>query len=243
VVSVTDPSGRISRFSRQEPLLFYQVAPQFVLTRLSHKHLIRSFIFIYLGSKIVSIFITTFFLVRMFCEPIYCGLLQIDYCRQTIAFSTLSNELCRLPVLSLSAFKAPSDRFKRNLMLKQLCRLPNEVVCKPRGVCACLSSLIVHHGQWSVQGLRTELQVVRITNNSKQLDLSIYRESLCLAGSSWSETYAYTFFVWDRHVGVSVGSFTEISISSFLYDMKSLRCETYVTVGIANLSKSPPKAY
>jgi hypothetical protein len=25
---VTDPSGRISRFSRQEPLLFYQVAPQ-----------------------------------------------------------------------------------------------------------------------------------------------------------------------------------------------------------------------
>jgi hypothetical protein len=35
MVSVTDPSGRISRFSRQEPLLFYQVAPQFVLTRLS----------------------------------------------------------------------------------------------------------------------------------------------------------------------------------------------------------------
>jgi hypothetical protein len=35
VVSVTDPSGRISGFSRQEPLLFYQVAPQFVLTRLS----------------------------------------------------------------------------------------------------------------------------------------------------------------------------------------------------------------
>jgi hypothetical protein len=35
VGSVTDPSGRISRFSRQEPLLFYQVAPQFVLTRLS----------------------------------------------------------------------------------------------------------------------------------------------------------------------------------------------------------------
>jgi hypothetical protein len=35
VVSVTDPSGRISRFSRQELLLFYQVAPQFVLTRLS----------------------------------------------------------------------------------------------------------------------------------------------------------------------------------------------------------------
>jgi hypothetical protein len=34
VVSVTDPSGRISRFSSQEPLLFYQVAPQFVLTRL-----------------------------------------------------------------------------------------------------------------------------------------------------------------------------------------------------------------
>jgi hypothetical protein len=34
VVSVTDPSDRISRFSRQEPLLFYQVAPQFVLTRL-----------------------------------------------------------------------------------------------------------------------------------------------------------------------------------------------------------------
>jgi hypothetical protein len=32
---VTDPSGRISRFSRLEPLLFYQVAPQFVLTRLS----------------------------------------------------------------------------------------------------------------------------------------------------------------------------------------------------------------
>jgi hypothetical protein len=32
VVSVTDPSGRIFRFSRQEPLLFYQVAPQFVLT-------------------------------------------------------------------------------------------------------------------------------------------------------------------------------------------------------------------
>jgi hypothetical protein len=28
VVRVTDPSGRISRFSRQEPLLFYQVAPQ-----------------------------------------------------------------------------------------------------------------------------------------------------------------------------------------------------------------------
>jgi hypothetical protein len=27
--------GRISRFSRQEPLLFYQVAPQFVLTKLS----------------------------------------------------------------------------------------------------------------------------------------------------------------------------------------------------------------
>jgi hypothetical protein len=35
VVSVTDSSGRISRFSRQEPLLFHQVAPQFVLTRLS----------------------------------------------------------------------------------------------------------------------------------------------------------------------------------------------------------------
>jgi hypothetical protein len=35
VVSVTDPYGRISRFSRQEPLLFHQVAPQFVLTRLS----------------------------------------------------------------------------------------------------------------------------------------------------------------------------------------------------------------
>jgi hypothetical protein len=35
VVSMTDPSGHISRFSRQEPLLFYQVAPQFVLTRLS----------------------------------------------------------------------------------------------------------------------------------------------------------------------------------------------------------------
>jgi hypothetical protein len=35
VVCVTDPSGRISRFSRQEPLLFYQVAPQFVLMRLS----------------------------------------------------------------------------------------------------------------------------------------------------------------------------------------------------------------
>jgi hypothetical protein len=35
VVSVTDSSGRISRFSRQEPLLFYQVAPPFVLTRLS----------------------------------------------------------------------------------------------------------------------------------------------------------------------------------------------------------------
>jgi hypothetical protein len=35
VVRVTDPSGRISRFSRQEPLLFYQVAPQFLLTRLS----------------------------------------------------------------------------------------------------------------------------------------------------------------------------------------------------------------
>jgi hypothetical protein len=35
VVSVTNPSGRISRISRQEPLLFYQVAPQFVLTRLS----------------------------------------------------------------------------------------------------------------------------------------------------------------------------------------------------------------
>jgi hypothetical protein len=34
VVSVMDPFGRISRFSRQEPLLFYQVAPQFVLTRL-----------------------------------------------------------------------------------------------------------------------------------------------------------------------------------------------------------------
>jgi hypothetical protein len=34
VVIVTDPSGRISRFSRQEPLFFYQVAPQFVLTRL-----------------------------------------------------------------------------------------------------------------------------------------------------------------------------------------------------------------
>jgi hypothetical protein len=27
VVGVTDPSGRVSRFSRQEPLLFYQVAP------------------------------------------------------------------------------------------------------------------------------------------------------------------------------------------------------------------------
>jgi hypothetical protein len=35
VVSMTDPSGRISRFSRQEPLLFYQAAPQFVLTRLN----------------------------------------------------------------------------------------------------------------------------------------------------------------------------------------------------------------
>jgi hypothetical protein len=35
VVSVTDPPGRIFRFSRQKPLLFYQVAPQFVLTRLS----------------------------------------------------------------------------------------------------------------------------------------------------------------------------------------------------------------
>jgi hypothetical protein len=38
VVSVTDPYGRISRFSRQEPLLFYQVAPQFVFTRLSAPH-------------------------------------------------------------------------------------------------------------------------------------------------------------------------------------------------------------
>jgi hypothetical protein len=28
VVSVTDPYGPYSRFSRQEPLLFYQVAPQ-----------------------------------------------------------------------------------------------------------------------------------------------------------------------------------------------------------------------
>jgi hypothetical protein len=28
VVSMTDPYGRISRFSRPEPLLFYQVAPQ-----------------------------------------------------------------------------------------------------------------------------------------------------------------------------------------------------------------------
>jgi hypothetical protein len=28
LVSVTDPSGHISRFSRQGPLLFYQVAPQ-----------------------------------------------------------------------------------------------------------------------------------------------------------------------------------------------------------------------
>jgi hypothetical protein len=28
VVSVTDPYGRILGFSRQEPLLFYQVAPQ-----------------------------------------------------------------------------------------------------------------------------------------------------------------------------------------------------------------------
>jgi hypothetical protein len=36
VVSVTDPSGRISRFSRQEPPLFNQVAPQFVFTRLRH---------------------------------------------------------------------------------------------------------------------------------------------------------------------------------------------------------------
>jgi hypothetical protein len=35
VVRVTDPYERISRFSRQEPLLFFQVAPQFVLTRLS----------------------------------------------------------------------------------------------------------------------------------------------------------------------------------------------------------------
>jgi hypothetical protein len=35
VVSVTDPSDRISLFSRQEPLRFYQVAPHFVLTRLS----------------------------------------------------------------------------------------------------------------------------------------------------------------------------------------------------------------
>jgi hypothetical protein len=35
VVSVTDPSGRISRFSRQEPLLFYQVAPPLELMRLS----------------------------------------------------------------------------------------------------------------------------------------------------------------------------------------------------------------
>jgi hypothetical protein len=35
MVSVTDPSGRISRFSRQEPLLLYQVAPQLVLTKLS----------------------------------------------------------------------------------------------------------------------------------------------------------------------------------------------------------------
>jgi hypothetical protein len=35
VVSVTDPYGPYSRFSRQEPLLFYEVAPQFVLTRLS----------------------------------------------------------------------------------------------------------------------------------------------------------------------------------------------------------------
>jgi hypothetical protein len=43
VVNVTDPSG-ISRFSRQEPLLFYQVAPQFVLTRLatdSYLHLMK----------------------------------------------------------------------------------------------------------------------------------------------------------------------------------------------------------
>jgi hypothetical protein len=35
VVSVPDPYGRILDFFRQEPLLFYQVATQFVLTRLS----------------------------------------------------------------------------------------------------------------------------------------------------------------------------------------------------------------
>jgi hypothetical protein len=35
IQGATDPSGRISRFFRQEPLLFYQVAPQLVLTRLS----------------------------------------------------------------------------------------------------------------------------------------------------------------------------------------------------------------
>jgi hypothetical protein len=45
VVSVTDPSGRISRFSRQEPLLFYQVAPQFVLTRLSAPRFQTHYIF------------------------------------------------------------------------------------------------------------------------------------------------------------------------------------------------------
>jgi hypothetical protein len=47
VVSVTDPSGRISRFSRQEPLLFYQVALQFVLTRLSAPRYIYIYINIF----------------------------------------------------------------------------------------------------------------------------------------------------------------------------------------------------
>jgi hypothetical protein len=52
---VTDPSGRISRFSRQEPLLFYQVAPQFVLTRLSapRSRLTTCFPFFFLSENLV----------------------------------------------------------------------------------------------------------------------------------------------------------------------------------------------
>jgi hypothetical protein len=59
---VTDPSGRISRFSRQEPLLFYQVAPQFVLTRLSAPRSRPTTFFFLVVPGIVSIIVYLFLL-------------------------------------------------------------------------------------------------------------------------------------------------------------------------------------
>jgi hypothetical protein len=82
-------------------------------------------------------------------------------------------------------------------MLEQLCGLP-----QMSGVSACLP--LPPYIYITVCGVSKGLGlnwVVRISNNSKQLDLNI------LAGSSWNETYAYTFSA-RRHVGVSVDSFT-----------------------------------